>query len=153
MGRSSVVEKRVKMRYPKRVEIKVGIISGDKGYEDGLTVGEIAEKHEFGLGVPERSWLRGWFDGHADDVKDIARDYLEDAARGNRTFVSVGNLIAGVASASCRKRIEAAEELLPITSPMTIALKKAKGLNPPYTPLVETGVLLGSIAGDAEVTP
>src|SRR5262245_39865552 len=28
-----------------------------------LSVGEVAAIHEFGLGVPERSWLRAWVDG------------------------------------------------------------------------------------------
>src|SRR5262245_20440620 len=46
--------------------LKVGILEAEAAEEhedaDGATVGEIAEIHEFGLGVPQRSFLRGWVD-------------------------------------------------------------------------------------------
>jgi hypothetical protein len=46
-------------------ELRVGV-QGDEAARQhpnsSMTVGAIAEKHELGLGVPERSWLRAWFD-------------------------------------------------------------------------------------------
>lgn len=38
------------------------------------TVAEVAASHELGLGVPERSWLRGWFDEHQAEIReDLAK--------------------------------------------------------------------------------
>lgn len=46
-------------------ELRIGV-QGDEAAaqhpNSDMTVGALAEKHELGLGVPERSWLRAWFD-------------------------------------------------------------------------------------------
>jgi hypothetical protein len=64
--------------------LSVGV-QGQKGAEQhkqgsGLSVAEIAELHEFGLGVPERSWLRDWFDTNEasikEDLRKVARGIL-----------------------------------------------------------------------------
>ena len=58
--------------------VEVGVL-GDKGgaahrgSEDGITVAEIAEIHEFGLGVPERSWLRAWIDSNKLKIEERIR--------------------------------------------------------------------------------
>jgi hypothetical protein len=58
-----------------RASVKVGVF-GDKGdaQETGssLTVSEIAAVHEFGLGVPERSWLRGYIDENQESIARAA---------------------------------------------------------------------------------
>jgi hypothetical protein len=60
-------------------------VQGQKGAEKhksggGLSVAEIAELHEFGLGVPERSWLRDWFDSKEsainEDLRKVGRGIL-----------------------------------------------------------------------------
>lgn len=56
-------------------------IQGRKAEEkkaNGLTVAALGAIHEFGLGVTERSWLRGWFD---ENQVEIAED-LRKAGRG-----------------------------------------------------------------------
>jgi hypothetical protein len=45
----------------------------------GETVAEIAQDHEFGFGVPQRSWLRAWVD--STDFKPLIKDLpLEERA-------------------------------------------------------------------------
>jgi len=151
MARSRVTVKRAPLPRAPKITIRAGIIDGEKRYDDDESVGSIAEQQEFGLGVPERSWLRGWFDEHSPEVRAQAEAYLRDAFEGRRTFEAAAKLIAMLAAASIQRRIRGGQELLPITSPVTIARKQARGFHPPYTPLVETGLLVSSIAGDSEV--
>lgn len=39
------------------------------------TIAEIADQHELGLGVPRRSWLRGWLAARKDKIDDILTDF------------------------------------------------------------------------------
>lgn len=66
----------------KLYNVNVGI-QEDKGQEakivrtkDGIktqdiTLAAVALMHEFGNGVPERSWLRAWFDANEEEVKSL----------------------------------------------------------------------------------
>ena len=51
------------IRAIKGAAVDVGVL-GQKAAEDhgGLTVGDVATFHEFGLGVPERSFVRNYVD-------------------------------------------------------------------------------------------
>lgn len=46
-----------------------------------LSVGELAAVHELGLGVPERSWLRAWFDENNERIQAQTREALGRVAR------------------------------------------------------------------------
>ncbi len=83
-GANRVVRAAVSMAGP--LALQVGIMGSQAAQahkerqEDGAvapgpqSVGEIAAAHEFGLGVPERSWLRGWFDAHQAEIReDLAK--------------------------------------------------------------------------------
>ena len=49
----------------KKHSLTVGIHDAEAGAPDGrLTVGEVATINEYGLGVPERSFLRAWADAN-----------------------------------------------------------------------------------------
>lgn len=151
MARSKVSVERKKIAFPKKVSVKVGILDGGKAYDEGPSVGEIAEKHEFGLGVPQRSWLREWFDTHKGEVRERALGFFLQAWRFTGDAGKGAQAAANVAADSIKQRIVDGKEIPAITNPRTIAIKQKKGFNPPYTPLVETGLLLSSIAADAEV--
>lgn len=136
------------------IKIRVGVIDGDRAHgEDETTISEIAEQHEFGLGVPERSWLRAWFDGESEGVKDQASAYFRQAALGQVGFEQVAKTLAILAEASIKRRVSEGQVTPPITNPATIASKKERGYEPPYIPLVETEMLLSAITADSEVTP
>lgn len=78
-GARRVVQSIGTMKGPLALVVGVMGKEGGKvhGQGKGATVAEIAAAHEFGLGVPERSWLRGWFDEHRteiqEDLKKVSR--------------------------------------------------------------------------------
>lgn len=59
----------------------------EEGEESSLTVGEIATFHEFGLGVPERSFIRGWADEQQDWITKLIKAVLVTALKGQITKV------------------------------------------------------------------
>lgn len=127
-------------RAARGTELRVGIL--DKGNDaakggDGQTVADVATRNEFGLGVPERSFIRGWYDealeqNRADWTKlhrqAIRGDISEAQAMGRLGVKFVGDI---------QKRIVAGIE--PANAASTI---KAKGSS---TPLVDTGQLKSSV--------
>ena len=162
--KSKVTTRRKKLSFPRAVEVRVGVLDGDQRYEGEEqspavrafapslatpTVGEIAEQHEFGLGVPERSWLRSWFDEREGELRATALDAFqrnaEDPARGAR-------LLAVLLEASIKNRITQDKPFVEL-APETIAERQSRGRTPPWTPLVDTGLFLSSIKATSEVKP
>ena len=122
--------------------VKVGIIgsNGDKTYEEGESIAEVAEKHEFGIGVPQRSWLRGYVDPNVsaieNDLRSIARMVLIQhrsvmLGLGQLGAKSVGGIQARIAS-----------RIPPDLAPLTLALRRHGG----DVPLIDTGQLRSSIS-------
>lgn len=147
---SRVVERGEAPFFPDSIDIKIGVLDADAQHEgDALTVGELAEMHEFGLGVPQRSWLREWFDESEEQLSEIATRYFEQSET-EADYIDAADLVTEAAVASCTDRIR--DGLTPaITNESTIRSKKSRGFKPPYTPLIETGVLISSIKGEATV--
>lgn len=102
-----------------------------------LTVGEVASQHEFGLGVPERSWLRGWFDENIDRIHEDLRKVTQKILKLELTKEQALQLLGVKYVAEIQKRIVAGIE--PPNAPSTI---KAKGSS---TPLIDTGQLKSAI--------
>ena len=152
---STVTVKTKQIQYPKKVEIRVGILEPGASHGDGMTVGELAEVHEYGLGnVPARAPIRAFHDTKSEQIKRQAMQQFEAAARGRGdvpAFQRAAELVAVKAAAELRNTIT--EGLEPPIAESTEKRKIAKGFSPPFTPLVETGVLRNSYAGDAKVTP
>jgi hypothetical protein len=151
---STVTVKAKPAKWPKRVDIRVGILEPEASHapapgtkQGPITIGELAEKHEFGLGnVPERSFIRAGFDQLQEQIRTIAREQMTSPAGA----VLGAERTAVKAAALFRNRLT--DGIEPgITNPQTIASKQRRGFKPPYKPLIETGVLKSSIAGDVEV--
>lgn len=120
-----------------------------KGGEQGepITMAELGEIHEFGLGVPQRSFIAGWFDENESRLraqtmgmaKKYAQGTLESLEQG---YEQLGNLYVG----EIQRRI--AEGIDPPLAPSTIQRKGSS------TPLIDTGQLRSSITyqvrGEAE---
>lgn len=101
-----------------------------------LTVGLVSAFHEFGLGVPERSWLRGWVDANKTFINDLLRRGARQIILGKDPDQIAGAI--GVAFvASIQQRIVAG-----IAPPLDAATVKAKGSS---TPLIDTGQLKSAI--------
>jgi hypothetical protein len=148
---SRVTVKTKKVAYPRQVEIRVGILEPGDSHEGGMTVGELAEIHEYGGGnVPARAPIRVFADTQGAEIRSIATAEFR-VAKDLTGFERAAARVAVKAGAQLRNTIT--EGLEPDLAESTKQRKRAKGYQPPYTPLVETGVLRNSYVGDSKVTP
>ena len=128
-------------------EVTVGVI-GDKasqaheGSEE--TVVEIGTKHEFGIDVPKRSFIRDTVDAHQSDIQDLQRiagKKLLDRRR--KRLEKIPEAFGLVVVGMIQERIAAG--IPPENSEETIERKGSS------TPLIDTGQLRSSITHKVEV--
>lgn len=63
--------------------LTIGVHEDAVPYEDGTPVATVGAAHEFGSGVPTRSFLRGWVDsGGTRVIGDAGQDAIGDAVDG-----------------------------------------------------------------------
>lgn len=105
--------------------------------KDATTVGMIAAFAELGLGQPERSWLRGWYDLHEEEIKEDLRKVARGAIEGRYTEERGLELLGVKYVGQIQQRI--AQGINPPNAPSTIARKKSS------TPLVDTGQLRSAV--------
>lgn len=152
---SRVTVKTKPIAFPRKIDVRVGILEPGEEHDGGMTVGELAEIHEFGLGnVPARSPIRTFFDEGSAKIVDVARQQFEIAAKGRADLTSfeiAAGRVAVKAAAEIRNRIT--EGLEPDLADSTKARKRSRKIKEPWIPLIETGVLRNSYVGDSEVTP
>ncbi len=121
------------------VTIRVGVIGEEaseshQGGDD--TVADIATKHELGIGVPERSFIRDWADESERDNRKLLRRIPRAITRGTsvrQAAEQVGHAMVG----SIQQRISAG-----IDPPLAKKTIERKGSS---TPLINTGQLRSSI--------
>ena len=121
-------------------KITVGIfeVAGAKTYEEGLTLIEVAIANEFGTDrIPERSFIRAWFDENEEKIRAAVRVMLEATIRGKYQPKQALELLGQKFVGEIQKRIAAGIE--PANAPATIA---AKGSS---TPLIDKGTLRAGI--------
>ena len=122
----------------KRGTVRVGVM-GDAGDENGVSLAEIAAFHEFGTStIPERSFLRATFFGHAAEGLRVMCEKLSKAVvEGKLDEPRALGLLGTWAVAEVKKTIRAS--IAPELAAATIA---AKGSS---LPLVDTGQLINSV--------
>lgn len=123
--------------------IRVGIFAddGSKQYEDGQTVADIANVHEFGLGhVPQRSFIRAYFDGNEVKLKENVVKLLESVVAGKRTKEQVLEILGARIVGEIQQRISKG-----ISPPLKKQTIDRKGSS---KPLIDTGQLRASITYD-----
>lgn len=121
--------------------VDVGIFS-DKGSEaakkgKGVTVLDVATFNEFGLGVPERSFLRGYVDENEARIKGMIKVLALAVEQGKFTKQQALDRLGLQIVGEIQKRI--ASSIPPPNAPSTIAKKGSS------TTLVDTGQLRSSI--------
>jgi hypothetical protein len=84
----------------KRGHVAVGLPAEEVGgtvYDDGQTVAQVGAQHEFGAGVPRRSFLRTPFSAKKDELETaIAKQFEDVFQRGKKAEQALG-LIGTVA--------------------------------------------------------
>lgn len=105
-----------------------------------LTIGEIAEIHEFGLGsCPRRSFLAGWVDEKQDEIKRVVDAGAQALVSGRLDSpLQFLNQVGAWAVGSIQRRMS--ENIPPPLAPATI---KRKGSS---VALIDTGQLRSSIS-------
>lgn len=119
------------------VSVGVHAAEGAEAEEGGLTVLDVAIFNEFGLGVPERSFLRAWIDENTAVNTELLRRAAVMALKGGKTLPQALELLGMKFAGGIQSRI--AQGISPANAPATIAKKGSS------TPLIETGQLRQAI--------
>jgi hypothetical protein len=119
--------------------VDVGVIGtkADQAYTDGVTVAQIAEWAEFGIGQPMRSWLREWIEQNEEPLRQVQRNEYRQVLTGAQTkeqaLARIGVWITGQIQARIAEGID------PENAESTIAQKGSD------TPLIDKGQFRSSI--------
>ncbi|NIR31645.1 MAG: hypothetical protein GWN84_20505 [Gammaproteobacteria bacterium] len=123
-----------------RVEVAVGI-QGPAAVaprsEGKLTNAEIGAINEFGLGPPERSFLRATLDAERRKYIQLLKGVGDAAVAGKTSLEQGARLVGEIAVGDVKQTI--ADGVPPPNAPSTIERKGSS------TPLIDTGQLRGSI--------
>jgi hypothetical protein len=132
------------LRFMKRaqaMQVRVGL-HGEEGAEthegSNLTISAIAAFHEFGYGVPRRSFLGDWFDQNVDRNQQIISTIYKQAIHGQDYEPEFLRQIGAVFVGDVQRRISMGL----VTPPLSAARIKAKGSS---IPLIHTGQLRSSL--------
>jgi len=131
------------LKKPAHVTVGVHADDGAKVEGGGVTVAEVAAIHEFGLGVPERSWLRDFVTDNDAKLKVMLREIGRRVASGadsEREMERFGLVVVGM----IKERIVAG--ISPELAPETLLQKIRVTGAPKETPLIRFGQFISSIA-------
>jgi hypothetical protein len=128
------------MRKP--IAVATGILAQDGSKPHGaLTLIEVAVFNEFGTSdghVPERSFIRAWFDENEPKLREMLVRLMRLAVKGDISRDDVLNRIGQYCVGSIQKRIS--DHIPPENAPSTVARKHST------TPLIDEGLLRSSIS-------
>jgi hypothetical protein len=121
------------------LEVTVGIHEdeGAEDHGDDLTIADVGAIHEFGLGVPQRSFVRGYFDENApriEQAQDAALVRILDGADPETEAARLGLQLEGGMKARILARI---------APPLAESTKRRRGES--AVPLVDSSQLIGAI--------
>lgn len=119
-------------------EITIGI-HADEGAEDhgGLTNAELGTIHELGLGVPQRSFVRAYFDENVHEIGGDVEAAIARVLEGSDVDLEA-ELLGAKIEAGMKERI-----LARIEPGLSEETKRKRGQD--AVPLVDTSQLMGSI--------
>jgi len=125
----------------KRVKISgtvdVGIIDAGLHSSGDITVAGIGFAHEFGVGVPERSFMRSTIQTGKKDIIALQKKLLGQIQTGQTDVVKALGLVGEVFADLIRQKIVSIRT--PPNSPQTIVAKGSSN------PLIDTGQMKNSI--------
>src|ERR1700682_419186 len=116
--------------------VKVGV-SDIMHTKANMPCDELGKFHEFGLGVPQRSFLRGWVDENREAIRRQLGFYTEMTLRGSMTWRAALTKFGEWAVAGIHARMRAH-----IPPPLAASTVKRKGSD---IPLIDTQELYNAI--------
>lgn len=124
-------------------------VHGDEGEQlhdsEGVSIADVASFAEFGLGQPQRSWLRAWFDENSHRLEAMLAKQLQAAMTAGESFEWAMERTALWMQADIQRRIR--NRISPPNAASTIARKGSS------TPLIDTGVFRSAILSYFEGKP
>lgn len=131
---------------PRKAFVRAGILepAASSPHEgSNLSIGELGAVHEFGSSdgrVPQRSFIRGWFDESQAAITALFLSQFRLAAAGKIFYEQAVERCALTCAAAIQRRIVAG-----IDPPLKQATIDRKGSS---TPLIDTGVLKSAITAE-----
>lgn len=120
--------------------VLVGLFDGEEHQNSKATVAQIGFYHEFGvskINLPERSWMRSWFDINRDKINKLILKMINMIKERKITAVNALNRIGEWAVGELK------ESILKLKSPaLKISTIIKKGSS---NPLIDTGQMINSI--------
>ena len=125
---------------PPRSSVDVGVMGDDAEAEhgEGITVANVAEWAEFGLGQPQRSWLRAFIADRESDIQETIKTEILKTIETKQTRTTALQRIGVWLVGEIQTRV--AEGIDPPNAQRTIDRKGSS------TPLIDTGQLRSSIS-------
>ena len=119
------------------MEVCVGFQAGEKSYEDGADVIDVAVYNEFGTStIPARPFMKQSFENHQGELKKICESVVAEVSNGGKTqqaLQKLGTYLRGLVQEEIVNG-----DFVP-NSPVTIALKGSS------QPLIDTGLMRQSV--------
>lgn len=131
------LKRRVKQFAKAPLKMTVGIHADADADYDGVSILEIATWIEFGLGQPQRSFIRAWAEEKRKDIDKAVKAVALAVVKGKLTRQQGIDQLGALFVASIQKRISAG--IPPPNAASTIARKGSS------TPLIDQGQLRASI--------
>jgi hypothetical protein len=117
---------------------------GAEQHKGGLTNADVGSFHEFGFGVPQRSWLRAYFDANEARLASLVEDAIVASVIDGADLEQQLGLIAVQIEGEIKERI-----LAGIGPELSDATKRKRGES--AVPLLDSGQLLGAIRAQLTV--
>jgi hypothetical protein len=138
-GLKAAIERYGKAAFGATLQVGINEAEGDQTHEGSdLTIAEIGEVHEFGLGVPRRSFIADWSDEREEEHRAQIRKIARAVCSGKLPSWEMGLARLGVLYvAEIQKRIS--DGIEPPLAQVTIDRKGSS------TPLIDHGILRSSI--------
>lgn len=124
-----------------RPHVDVGVMGEEAraphGEEGAATLAEVASYNEFGLGTPERSFIRDWYDEFLSKNRELVRMAMFRVAQGQLTQKQALELLGQRFQADIQNRIRSG--IAPPNAEVTIDRKGSS------TPLIDKAHLINGI--------
>jgi len=117
-----------------------------KGAQTPETVIEVALCHEFGIGVPQRAWLRSWFDSNLARLREEATAAMRAERDGDKGAVQAA---AAKWAEEVRTWVQSGEAPLVDLADMTKAERRRAGLSD-APPLFATGQMMNAVTAKVD---
>lgn len=147
-------EKRIRSEMSKldRSYATIGVHDDAGDYPDGQTIAQVAAYNEFGTKrIPSRPFLRSAVEENLEKLREINLKAFQDVTDGTTDAFGALDRMGMTVRLMVERRIQRSNSWAKPNAPSVAARKRNGGAVRGPTPLIETGLLLRSIAHKVEI--